>query len=581
LATQFAQTPPAPPPQVFRATTDLVPVDVRVLDKNGKPIEGLTEADFTILEDGVRQPIRHFSVQTFTALTAGGPPAREAAAPAPSPAPAAASPIPRQQRRVLLFVLGRGNLQRDMGGVDGVLHFVRERAKPNDLVAVLAWNRATEFTTDRARLIEVLENFKRDHGRIESLIAFRQEGPAAFYGAPLSPSIQAQIDAVFGLPRAGDVRTMATDLGPHAERSQDDIARQRQLQLEALPTMDPKDMDDAHRALDAFTAASMLLMNDISSTYAGIEYLRRLSGEKHLVFVSANGFTLNRLEEAEDIALAASDARVAFDYFHAQGTTLSKIGQQGSIDASRNRMGQWAIPVGRGSYADIAEAWRTENAQMMSEMTGGEAFIHQFKNVAAAMDRFDESTHADYLLGYYPANPHMDGKYRHIEVLMNSSRADVRGATVEYRHGYFARAAAAPPDIKRIMTFSRVAAAANYPSQITDIKLTATAALARDKGGVLVEMTIDPSRLTLTKHEGRNVGTIEVATFLIDARDRTLGQVWKTIDISLTDADLLVVKRDGAKVRMLATVSGVPKKAKVIVYDTAADLAGSATLDVR
>ena len=42
-AQQPAQTPP-----VFRSGTITVPIDVRVLDKDGRPIAGLTQADFTI-----------------------------------------------------------------------------------------------------------------------------------------------------------------------------------------------------------------------------------------------------------------------------------------------------------------------------------------------------------------------------------------------------------------------------------------------------------------------------------------------------------------------------------------------------
>jgi hypothetical protein len=44
-----AQVPP------FRGGTDLVRLDVSVLDKDGMPIQGLTAADFSILEDGAPQ----------------------------------------------------------------------------------------------------------------------------------------------------------------------------------------------------------------------------------------------------------------------------------------------------------------------------------------------------------------------------------------------------------------------------------------------------------------------------------------------------------------------------------------------
>ena len=49
----------------FRSVTSLVPLDVRVLDRNGKPISNLTATDFTILEDNVQQKLGHFSVTTL------------------------------------------------------------------------------------------------------------------------------------------------------------------------------------------------------------------------------------------------------------------------------------------------------------------------------------------------------------------------------------------------------------------------------------------------------------------------------------------------------------------------------------
>ncbi|MEX2662867.1 MAG: hypothetical protein WD227_13130 [Vicinamibacterales bacterium] len=52
---------------MFRGRVALVPVDVRVLDRQGRPVADLRQADFTILEDGVPQTIGHFAVQEHRA----------------------------------------------------------------------------------------------------------------------------------------------------------------------------------------------------------------------------------------------------------------------------------------------------------------------------------------------------------------------------------------------------------------------------------------------------------------------------------------------------------------------------------
>src|SRR5690349_11895626 len=46
--------------QTFRATTDLVQVDVSVLDGDRRPVRGLSAADFTVFEDGKPRPIAAF-----------------------------------------------------------------------------------------------------------------------------------------------------------------------------------------------------------------------------------------------------------------------------------------------------------------------------------------------------------------------------------------------------------------------------------------------------------------------------------------------------------------------------------------
>ena len=55
------QLPPVQPP-TFRTGVDAVQLDVSVLDKDRRPVRGLTAADFTVLEDGKptssRQPRR-------------------------------------------------------------------------------------------------------------------------------------------------------------------------------------------------------------------------------------------------------------------------------------------------------------------------------------------------------------------------------------------------------------------------------------------------------------------------------------------------------------------------------------------
>src|SRR5580693_9951518 len=56
-------TKPGDTPATFSATTSLVIETVVVKDKSGKDVEGLTQKDFTITEDGVPQVIKFFDYE--------------------------------------------------------------------------------------------------------------------------------------------------------------------------------------------------------------------------------------------------------------------------------------------------------------------------------------------------------------------------------------------------------------------------------------------------------------------------------------------------------------------------------------
>jgi VWFA-related protein len=68
-AQQNGQTMNAPTIQIYSRETV---VDVLVTDANGQPVRGLTQADFTVKENGVEQPIRSFSEFDAGSVVASG-----------------------------------------------------------------------------------------------------------------------------------------------------------------------------------------------------------------------------------------------------------------------------------------------------------------------------------------------------------------------------------------------------------------------------------------------------------------------------------------------------------------------------
>ena len=86
----------------FKSRVDLVTVDATVLDRDGRPVEGLSPDDFSLLVDG--QPRRIASLQY---VTYAAPPA-DAAVPAAAPA----ASVQHLDGRVLLIAVDQANIRR-------------------------------------------------------------------------------------------------------------------------------------------------------------------------------------------------------------------------------------------------------------------------------------------------------------------------------------------------------------------------------------------------------------------------------------------------------------------------------------
>jgi VWFA-related protein len=147
------------PPQ-FVAGTDLIRVDVSVLDRNRRPVHGLTMADFSLREDGRDQPIVAFSEVTL---------------PDPETFPAAwmreaAHDIRRNDdvsdHRLIVVVMDDAMITslrpQWVNSARDIARGVIERLGARDLAAVLFTKdqrRSQNFTADRARLLAAVDSF--------------------------------------------------------------------------------------------------------------------------------------------------------------------------------------------------------------------------------------------------------------------------------------------------------------------------------------------------------------------------------------------------------------------------------------
>jgi VWFA-related protein len=152
---------PAQDRQTFRSGVDLVQVDVSVLDRDRRPIRGLTIADFTLLEDGRPQRLVAFNpidIPDHAPDAAAAPWLRDVA------------PDVREnvvpEGRLFTIVMDDAGVPPDAWMVEhtrAIARGVVDRLRPGDLASVIFTStnqHAQELTDDRARLLRAIETFR-------------------------------------------------------------------------------------------------------------------------------------------------------------------------------------------------------------------------------------------------------------------------------------------------------------------------------------------------------------------------------------------------------------------------------------
>jgi VWFA-related protein len=551
VALAFSQAGQQTP--VFRTRINVVPLTVTVLDRDGAPVTGLRQSDFTIIEDGEPREIVTFYSQATSFV--------------PQPALAQADvtldrtdrdPTAPQTRRTFLLVLGHGRIQYPTRAIDGARAFVGDHLLPQDLVAVLAFNRATDFTTDHASITRFLDRYEAENERLEFdidqyWVHHRYE--------PLSDDLQSRIEALFLGPAFGDARPGEPARHDGSMRNatamllgMDDAA----AGVTTTPWEAPATLNDVSRAArrSRWRLADLMIGSGALKVYAGLEYLRHVAGQKHVVFLGP-GLGLQSKEDEE---------RLARRFNHA-GATLHMIRTTG---VAAHNVGARAAAQALASLSDI------QGQQHVTAQTGG--YYTGVTYADKALASIDRASRASYVIGYVPANAELDGKYR--DVVVRVARPDI---VVRSPGGYYA---ADRPDallLDDLITQSRLDAALATDVTEGDIKVTGEVVFtpSPDGGEVSVTGRINASRLTFTR-AGRLMSVrLGLSAEAIDSDRRSLGEATGRLSIDANPQAYIDYSLLGVPYAVRLAVTSRPRSIKVVVYDYGSDLVGTVVLPVK
>ena len=546
-----SQSPQQP---TFRSALNVVPLSATVVDRQGRPVTGLSAADFTVVEDGRPREILSFSSELL--VEGGGSRVGSEIAPKPE------TGLQPDTRRVFLIVLGYGRIQYPTRAVDGARDFVLNRLMSQDLVAVMAFNRTTDFTTDHAAVVRFLERFKRESEQLEFVI---NQYWVHNRNDQLSEQLQSAIDNLFLGPIVGGdgsarrhdgSRRNAVPLLFGTSTLADESTTPPTPPAPLTVDLNPKPPPFHARA----TLGDLMVRSGLLKLYAGIEYLRHRPGRKYLVFLGPP-LPIQDKENEDRLAQRANHAQVTLHYIGTLGVPANS-------------------PTAAAAMAALAALGGVQGLQNLTSQTGGAYTGLRVANDALA--EIDRASRSYYLIGYQPVSAEDDGRYRRVEV-----RVARRDVLVRFRTGYYATGDSYAPPLPELLAQSRIESASNFDIEVKDVGVTGKATFVRPSatkdaaGDVRVEISVDASKVGIVSEGGLRSARFAVTLFGMDSRDGVVGGGSGKAVVEVDDALLQAYQKNGIPLSFTFPVMERPRDVRIIVYSFGSDLMGTARAPVR
>jgi VWFA-related protein len=406
---RLAPPPPpvAPPAAVptstkgaIRSEVNLVLIDVRVTDKNGKPIVGLKPEHFSLSEDNRPQTISSFEYSDIEKMDQA-----DVKDVAPVVVPLGAVPPSRQDavhgavfnHRLIVLYFDLTALHNDdlLRSQEAAENYIAKQISPADLVAVAVFGNQLKipvhFTNDRDVLMHAVKN--------------------------LAPGKDAQLaDMAEAAAQPGE-DTTSEDTGSAFTADETEF-----------------NIFNTDRKLAALESLSTLL-HDIPGRKSVVQFAGGITqtGDENRAQLQATTDAANR----SNVSFYTVDARGLFAT--PAGGEASQAASAGTAMFDASGKGITAQQSSRAMYTGATvmqqSASRHDSRETLATLavdTGGRSFfdLGDFKSV---FERVQADSTGYYLLGYYSDDYRKNGAWRRVKVTVN-----VPGARVRAREGYYA-----------------------------------------------------------------------------------------------------------------------------------------------
>ncbi len=370
---------------VFHANTRLVEINVIVRDKNG-PVADLGKADFVITDHGKPRTIGVFSLhQAAPAAATVLPMDTFSNRPVGAETPPAVTMILLDRLNTMIGSSAPGErsatFDGDLALANAKQHLLKfvDSLSPHDRLAIYVLGTSlgvlSDFTSDRARLKSILENYKATSistREVADPLAANVCAVGSPDGCPMNRGVQSDRQILAGL--SNGVRAQTT----------------------------------------------MTALMALAAHVAGIP------GRKNLVWLTAD---LGVAPEAVGRALSVSN--IAVYPVDARGLLPVAMARSGGSASSQPMGTQAAVYMGI-SAGPTDQPIGTSTMQILADETGGRAFTTTNDLTGAIREALEDGA-VTYTLGFYVNADSLDGKFHDLKVHVKRS-----GLQVRTQRGYFA-----------------------------------------------------------------------------------------------------------------------------------------------
>jgi VWFA-related protein len=394
---------PAQEPLVIEARTAVVGMQVTVTDRDGRPVSGLTAADFEVKDGGKRRAVvalEEIDALEPVELRDDTPWALQAAA---------------HRQFVLLFDLSFTNVRGLLRSRKAAAELV-EQLGPNDLIAVATISVESgvkllvNLTSDRDQAIRAISELGSGHIQ-EDLDPLHLAVEIGVEVAGMSrEELMGQFDHS---PADGHVAEFIRDqMKQYKRNASEQYARNVSAYLQALSSLGG--------ALDSVAGRKEVILLS-----AGFDQTPLLGAAGNEAFADSRAVTEGRLWEVQSdshfgSAEARNDLRQAMQTFGATAGVVHAVdvsGLVGDADVSQD-LGDSRRGAGRETLAQIASS-------------GGGNLIQNTNDLGKALGEILDGTRHFYALAFEPEPSGKPGEYRKLEVKVQGS-----GRRVAHRKGY-------------------------------------------------------------------------------------------------------------------------------------------------